>query len=86
MEAQNQTTPLLDTAKKVLLEFAPNVSKDDKKEAAESTSLTLTTIIRYLNGDVRDIGTAEKIIEFLRPRVEKRISTITNSEAPANRA
>jgi hypothetical protein len=76
MEAKNQNTPLTAQAKEVLLSFAPYVSRGDKKDAADSIGVSKMTIYRYLTGNVSDIGIAEKIIGFLRPRIDQRKNTI----------
>lgn len=76
MEAKKQNTPLMTQAEEVLKSLAPYVSRGDKKEAANSLKVSNMTIYRYLQGQVSDIGTAEKIIGFLRPRIDQRKNTI----------
>lgn len=76
MGTQNQKPSLSEVAKNLLLDFAPDVSRADKKGASEELRCDLITVNRYLKGDIRDIGTAEKLIAYLRPIIQKRRSTI----------
>jgi hypothetical protein len=72
MSTANQNIPLAEKAKEILLLLATEVSREDRKQAVQNLKVSPMTISRYLNGDVRDTGTAEKIINFLRLRVENR--------------
>lgn len=71
-----QSSSLKDKAIKVLLGMEQEVSRDDRAEAVKELGFSPMTVSRYLRGDVRDIGTAEKLIQFFKPRIKKRNENI----------
>lgn len=64
MATKNKLTPHLQKASDILMAIKPNISADDRKEACDNFHLSDATVGSYLNGRVRDVGTAEKLIVF----------------------
>lgn len=69
---KDKSPDLFATAKKTLLDFSPNVSQRDQLEAAIHLDYSTRTIERYLKGDVRDLDTATKLIQFFKERIAQR--------------
>lgn len=76
MKSKTDKTSLKDKAKMVLIGMAENISREDKNLAVDKLGINRVTVFRYLNGDVKDIGTTEKLIAFFKPIVEQRKKTI----------
>lgn len=73
---KDKGTNLFDVAKTTLLGIAQNISKTDKLEACVEHMLSQKTIDRYLSGDVRDLDTATKLIQFFKERISEREKTL----------
>lgn len=58
----------LQVANKALSELKLNVTTLDRKEAPASEA----TVVQYLNGLGKDLGTAVKLLQYFRGRIEER--------------
>lgn len=56
----------------VLLKLKPFLSHGDNKRAAQELKLSEETVGSYLNGRVRNLDTATRIIVFFKDLIEKR--------------
>lgn len=61
---------------KALLEIKKNVTRDDRTICAEKLKLSKITVDRYVNGQVHDNDTALKILNFMKKRIDKRMSSL----------
>ena len=55
------------------------VSDKDRKACEKASGYDLSTISRYLKGDVRNVSTGEVIYVFLKKRINSKIKRIQNA-------
>jgi hypothetical protein len=60
----------------ILQQLAPDVTTEDRAEAVKACKVDKATISRYLAGDVRNLDTAIKLLQFFRVRIQKREKAI----------
>jgi hypothetical protein len=61
---------------KALTEIKANVTARDRKAAEQAFGYTRATISRYLNGQVNDIDTGTRLLQFFRKPISKRDKAI----------
>lgn len=66
----------LQLANEALRELKVNVTASDMKHAPASTP----TLIKYLNGQGKELDTAMKLIEYFRGRIEERRKVLLQIE------
>lgn len=72
---QNTKNSQLDKANMALMDLAVNVTSEDRKECGVS----VVTVVAYLKGEGKDLGTAMKLLRFFSKRIsdrEKEIETV----------
>ncbi len=62
---------------KAFIEIKKDVTKDDRINCATKLNLSKVTVDRYVNSHVYDCSTADKIIKYLKKRIEKRTNSLT---------
>jgi hypothetical protein len=56
-----------------LKEISPSLTTKDKREAAEKFHVHYNTVLNYLRGEVGDIDTGLKMVEFFNKRISDRM-------------
>mgnify|MGYP006983107987 CR=1 FL=1 len=64
-------------AAEILLALRPNIAAADRKAACDQLKLSRSTVGNYINGNVRDLATAERLIVFFREVVNRRELVLT---------
>lgn len=59
-------------AAEVLKALQSSISGEDKKKAQEELQISGLTINKYLDGEIRELGTAERLIIFFKACVVRR--------------
>jgi hypothetical protein len=70
------TSSQLDKANTVLRSISRNVTTDDRDQCGFSEY----TVVQYLKGRGKDLGTAMKLIEFFSKRIEERDKKLASAE------
>ena len=60
----------------VLQELRPGISAEDRREARRRLNIGRTKLSECLNGKVKDLEKAHKLIKFFSDRIEKRRKSI----------
>lgn len=84
MKAKYTNSAHLNKASSVLQALRPNITVDDKRAAAKRFEYSDATINTYLNGDARDLGTAEKLIVFFKECIARREQMFNQVLNPAD--
>lgn len=55
-----------------LLHLRPNVTSGDRKELVAEFGIAISTVSKYLSGDVHDPDIAIKILKYLKEKINER--------------
>lgn len=77
MQVQQSGNTQAERLAEKLKALKPDVTANDRAEAAKELKCTLTTIGNYLRGSVYDNDTGAKILECLRKKVANREKVIS---------
>ncbi|WP_153799040.1 hypothetical protein [Foetidibacter luteolus] len=72
----NKIGPQREMYKSAFAEMRVNISAEDRKAAIDHLQTTRATISRYINGDIRSLTTANKLLKFLGTRINERTAEI----------
>lgn len=65
-------------ASEILKGLRADVTPQDRKDAMQDLRLSEPTISSYLNGNARNLDTAERLIVFFRGRINRRAEVFTS--------